>query len=97
MLYEKKYGFFREVNGIYYGYTENSFTMDWSKTHVRAWDFQNMEYYKKYFKDKKLPVIVVRITSSNPKGFHIDWKGRESKKDRSNFEYRNVRFKQKII
>lgn len=69
--------------------------MDWSDTHVRWWDEKNMEYYRKMFAEKKVPVIIVRISSSNPKGLHIGWKERQEmidSKQATKFHYRNVPF-----
>jgi hypothetical protein len=38
-MFKKIYGFFREdiETGEIEGYVENSFSMSWNKTHVRAW------------------------------------------------------------
>lgn len=99
--YQKKYGIFRYIDNVLYGYVENSFSMGWKSDYARTMDKRSIDFY---LNEKK------KVTNTNPLGYkdafilrltsskipvRIDWES-QKRADKSGyitkFNRRNVRF-----
>lgn len=78
-MLEKKYGIFIINKGNLLGYVEDSFSMSWSVSYVRAWTLEDLKYIwdnhydgKKFCKGIKCKypkAFIVKITDNHPVQF----------------------------
>jgi hypothetical protein len=100
--YEKRflplYGLFFEnkETGEILGYTENSFSMCWTKNYARLWTLERAKHYlDQHIKSKGNKhgrFFIYRLTRKSPNAkITVDWKFRAENYNKYNF--RNIQFK----
>ena len=94
------YGVFKEVDGVLYGYTEHSFSMQWSPNEVRIWSYTSADsILKRILKENKKAkvksdnVFIYRISRRNGK-IKVDFNDRKNtlKENYQKYYFRNAKF-----